>query len=504
MNTAYGEPSSEALPFDLRHMRWPFCYALAETATAEVRAEQRKKLAKHLADAIRACLGSTVTAPPLRASLTDLREWATAAGWCGDVRSATIGDNDWWTFATRLRQAAVDGSVEFWGRRYVYDFGKDLDTEPLVKIPSDHFGKFEFDPTALAQLDNYNLFTGKIGESPSAWKGRIFRDIYVNAGQARAWLADAGKPPPSAEIAVRIKTPGTKIDDVRPVCALVLANTGEQQFDRCLVQMAELSGTVPEGMPLPFTLRTDSQIRNNQRGSFPLLARQESMIPLVFHSPKRSNEWFLFDESGHRYFLQANPTKMLLRIYGGASPGSALVFIDTDAGWNPLPSVQTVPTDFTLNAAAETAKTTTEQTAHDYFAPELARIFARQVAVLGRVVPNFSATSTKQNPPGDTWASLKPWRPQLYPDAPKFHDLPAADATSLVKFYDSLQEISDILNSWAGGQATTDVNAWNVLMHKVRNNLTIGEEAIRRFCPDRQYDAASPALALFSISRSVP
>jgi hypothetical protein len=71
--------------------------------------------------------------------------------------------------------------------------------------------------------------------------------------------------------------------------------------------------------------------------------------------------------------------------------------------------------------------------------------------------------------------------------------LPAADATSLVKFYDSLQEISDILDSWAGGQATTDVNAWNVLMHKVRNNLTIGEEAIRRFCPDRQYDAASPA-----------
>jgi hypothetical protein len=98
------------------------------------------------------------------------------------------------------------------------------------------------------------------------------------------------------------------------------------------------------------------------------------VIPLVFHSSKRSNEWFLFDENGQRYFLQANPTKMLLRIYGGASPGSALVFIDTDAGWNPLPSVQTVPTDFTLNAAAETARTTTGQTAHDYFAPELARI----------------------------------------------------------------------------------------------------------------------------------
>lgn len=103
-------------------------------------------------------------------------------------------------------------------------------------------------------------------------------------------------------------------------------------------------------------------------------------------------------------------------------------------------------------------------------------------------------TSTKQNPPGDTWASLKPWRPQLYPDAPKFHDLPAADATALVKFYDPLQEIGDILDDWvATGQTSTDVNAWNVLMQKVRNTLAVGEEAIRRFCPDWEYDVVSPA-----------
>jgi hypothetical protein len=139
----------------------------------------------------RDCARSAPAASPQRSRLTDLREWAVAAGWCS------------------------------WGRRYVYDFGKDLDTEPLVKIPSDHFVDFEFDPTALAQLDNYELFTGKIGENPSAWKGWIFRDLHVNADQARAWLAGAGRPPPSAEIAVRIKTAGAKIDDFRPVCALV-------------------------------------------------------------------------------------------------------------------------------------------------------------------------------------------------------------------------------------------------------------------------------------------
>lgn len=89
------------------------------------------------------------------------------------------------TFATRLRQAAVDGSIQFWGRRYVADFGKDLDTEPLVEIPKEHFAIFEFDPTALAEVDNYDLFTGKIGDNPSGWKGQIFRDIHVNADHAR-------------------------------------------------------------------------------------------------------------------------------------------------------------------------------------------------------------------------------------------------------------------------------------------------------------------------------
>jgi hypothetical protein len=158
-----------------------------------------------------------------------------------------------------------------------------------------------------------------------------------------------------------------------------LANTGEKEFERCLVQMTEFSGVLPDGMPLPFTLRTDSQIRNDQRGSFSLSARQETMIPLAFHAPKGANEWFLFDENGQRYFIPANPTKMLMRIYGGAAPGSALAFIDTDAGWNALPSVQTVPTDFTLKAPGDAAVTAKAETAHGFFAPELARIFARQV-----------------------------------------------------------------------------------------------------------------------------
>jgi hypothetical protein len=493
MNTAFGKPSAEALPFDLRHVRWPFCYELDESAAPEIRAEQRKALTAQLMNAIRACLDSLAPPEPTRVPLTEMREWAIAAGWCSDVQSATIGDNDWWTFSVRLRQAAVDGAIQFWGRRYIYDFGNEVDGEPLIQIPKEHFSEFRFDPTALAQVENYDLFTGKLGDSPSAWKGQIFRDMHVNADQARAWLAGTGKPPPSAEIAVGIKTPGAKIGDYQPVCCLVVTNIGQRAFDRCLLQMTEFSRSTPEGMPMPFTLRTDSQIRNNERGSFPILPAQQAIVPLAFRSPQRANEWFLFDENGQNYFIPADPTKMLLRIYGGAAPGAAVAFIDTDAGWNAMPSIQTVPTDFVLNQADAALSAKTEAPPYDFFAPELARIFRRQIAILDRITVNFICASTTQPLPGDSWASLKPSRPVLYPDAPQFRELPAADATLLVVFYDALQGITDTLDSYIGQWPTTDVNAWNSLMHQARSSLGLGEKVVKVFCADKPFNEASPA-----------
>lgn len=493
MNTAYGKPSVEALPFDLRHVRWPRCYELDEAATPEVRAEQRKALTTILTSDLRACLASIAPTAPERLPLAELCEWAADAGWCSDVHSATVGDNDWWTFAIRLRQAAVDGSIQFWGRRYVADFGKDLDTEPLVEIPKAHFTEFEFDPAALAEVDNYDLFTSKLGNSPSAFKGQVFRDIHVNGDQARAWLSGAGKPPASAEIAVGIKTPGAKIGDYQPVCCLVVTNTGQRQFDQCLVQMAELSRAIPERMPMPLTLRTDGQIRNNERGSLSIFSGQQVIIPLAFRSPQRANEWFLFDENGQSYFIPADPTKMLLRIYGAAAPGAAEVFIDTDAGWNAMPSVRTVPTDFVLNQVQAAPSPKTETPPYDFFAPELARIFRRQIAVLDRVTANFICASTKQPLPGDSWASLKPSRPVLFPDAPQLCELPGADATLLVAFYDSLYGIAETLDSYIAQWPTTDVNAWNGLMHQVRNSLSLGEKAIEVFSVDKPFNDASPA-----------
>jgi hypothetical protein len=78
-------------------------------------------------------------------------------------------------------------------------------------------------------------------------------------------------------------------------------------------------------------------------------------------------------------------------------------------------------------------------------------------------------------------------------DAPQFRELPAPDATLLVAFYDSLHGITETLDSYINQWPTTDVNAWNALMHQVRNSLVLGEKAINVFCADKPFNEASPA-----------
>jgi nucleoside phosphorylase len=296
----------------------------------------------------KATAGVAPTGGAKRVRLTDFRNWAADAGWSSDVQSATVGDNDWWTFTNRLRQAAVDGAITFWGKKYTFDFGEDLDSEPLVKIPPHHFEKFGFDPTRIAEAENYDIFTGTLGDPPSAWRGSTFRDLHVDAAEARTWLEGDGAPPAGADIAVALNTGGARIGDFVPVCSLVISNVGGSDFDGCFVEMIEFSGVVPQGMPMPFAMRTDDQIRSGEHGRFALSRGQKKNVPLAFRAMIRANEWFLFDENENKYFVPANPTKIIVRIYGGTAPGNALIYLDTDAGWNVFPSVKTIPSDHML------------------------------------------------------------------------------------------------------------------------------------------------------------
>jgi class 3 adenylate cyclase len=141
------------------------------------------------------------------------------------------------------------------------------------------------------------------------------------------------------------------------------------------------------------------------------------------------------------------------------------------------------------------AKETRGEAAQRYFAPDLARVIRRQIYILSRAVPNFITSSTGYPAPGDRWTSLKPAKPILYPaDAPEFSNLVAEDATLSNEFYNLVQEIGDMVDGWIDNEPPPPpVNAWNILMQKVRHSLQMGKLAAERFCPDREFDATVPA-----------
>jgi len=131
-----------------------------------------------------------------------------------------------------------------------------------------------------------------------------------------------------------------------------------------------------------------------------------------------------------------------------------------------------------------------------YFTPELARIVAQQIHVLGRLVPNFTMASVgKPMAQVETWEAFRPGRPVLYPSAAQFRDLSEADATSLINFYDSVHGIAETINTWIETKTPQDVNSWNVLMQTVDNSLKVGEIAVQRFCPERWLSPIAPASA---------
>ena len=61
MNTAYGEPSEQNLPFNLRHVRWPITFHLPKDASPDEKAKVKLALVKILGKAVLASLG---TVPP--------------------------------------------------------------------------------------------------------------------------------------------------------------------------------------------------------------------------------------------------------------------------------------------------------------------------------------------------------------------------------------------------------------------------------------------------------
>jgi hypothetical protein len=129
-----------------------------------------------------------------------------------------------------------------------------------------------------------------------------------------------------------------------------------------------------------------------------------------------------------------------------------------------------------------------------HFILEIERRFRRQVQVLDRCLLNFGLTSNdKPSNPPDTWASLRPARTTLYPNAAPLGDVSATDATLLAEFHGAVDEVEELLDNWISSGTQPEYNCWNYLMHKVEHGLRMGSNVIRKFCADRQFDTTSPA-----------
>lgn len=238
-----------------------------------------------------------------RTPITNLREWAIEAGWDADIFSIVAGGNDFWTFKTRLEQIAVDGGIEFWGRKYRYGIPEDIkDTERLIKIAPSHFEEFGLDVQDLAQSENYDIFTHEPGINPGQSSARCFRDLHINAAQARAWLEREGKAPPAASFNVQLVAGPGQIGDYNCVFAIIVKNIESKELTRCLVQMEQISITRPDQMPMPLVLRTDGQTRDSRKGRFTLSPNQPKSVPVLFRNRARNNEWFFVDDGGRSHF----------------------------------------------------------------------------------------------------------------------------------------------------------------------------------------------------------
>jgi hypothetical protein len=120
-----------------------------------------------------------------RIPLIQLRDMAARVGWNTDARTS----NDAYEFAGRLNQAAVDGRIKFWGRKYVYDFSQPAAEFPLLEIPQEHFRDYAFDSLRLfGAIDNFHIFTGKLGKQPRELKGQIYQDPYAHRRRLSEWI----------------------------------------------------------------------------------------------------------------------------------------------------------------------------------------------------------------------------------------------------------------------------------------------------------------------------
>ncbi|RBM04816.1 hypothetical protein [Novacetimonas cocois] len=110
------------------------------------------------------------------------------------------------------------------------------------------------------------------------------------------------------------------------------------------------------------------------------------------------------------------------------------------------------------------------------------RTIERTQYILDRAVVNFTCESSINGlTTNDLKGDFRPYMPSLYPSAPQVRDLPGDKAIALIRYYDSLNEISQHVDDWWEREGQLAVNIFNMLMHVVEKSLRLGLVCIREF-----------------------
>jgi len=119
----------------------------------------------------------------LRMPITDLKSEAINQGW--EIESETglhLLD-----LCDGLRQAGLDGTVQFWGKLDEGLFEDIIRREPLDKISNEHWRDYEIDATGWLQAES-NFDVRTYNTKRANWGDNRYIDLHVDKAQVLHWL----------------------------------------------------------------------------------------------------------------------------------------------------------------------------------------------------------------------------------------------------------------------------------------------------------------------------
>ncbi len=124
MNTAFGEPNAETLPFDLRHLRWPITYQLSEGSASD-KSDQLERLTSTLVEALRLVLARHPKTEPTTSAFVPQKATKNAALFHEDINDL-IPEGPW---GQKPNSYSIPEGGKAYLRLYPTEFVPPMETE---------------------------------------------------------------------------------------------------------------------------------------------------------------------------------------------------------------------------------------------------------------------------------------------------------------------------------------------------------------------------------------